>query len=309
MVYQIMFYGGLILAIISIILAIVLFFKLNIGKVVGDLTGYNAKHDIKLIRENGIESGSKKSKIKDMTTKLLVKEQNTSTTATIRRDYISNKNKKSDSSTDKIKLMQDLEADKKKQEYAKKKAQETFRGNGVYRSGAISESLSDETQIIKDTTVKEKESGFTVIEEATSLLSEEIGSNILVSDEEREILLNSQEKEIDTDILDSEDEITDVLFNEESTSVLTDDVTDVLLDEEGTSVLTDDVTDVLLDEEGTSILSDEITDVLSDEVGTSVLFDEETEVLGKEEDTSLLYEDIFTSLEDTVVHHTDETMN
>ncbi len=341
MVYQIMFYGGLILAIISIIVAMVLFFRLNIRKVVGDLTGYNAKHDIRLIRENGIENDPKKNKIKDMTTKLLVKEQNT--TATIKRDYITSKNKKSDASDEKIKLMQDLEADKKKQEYAKKKAQETFKGNGVYRSGAIKDSMLGETQIIRDTSVPSKDSGFTVIEEATSLLNEEIGTNILISDEEREMLLDSQNKETYTDVLYVEDEITDVLFNEEGTSVLSDESTDILSDEADTGILSDSSTDVLMNEEDTSVLlsyetdvlmgeddttdvlmsgedtsvlSENVTDGLTYDEGTTILSDDVTDVLINEDDTSVLFEDdtsilhndVFTSLEDTVVHHTSETM-
>ncbi|MGN0394289.1 MAG: hypothetical protein ACI4EF_02905 [Coprococcus sp.] len=54
--YNIMLYGGLALAVIFAIVAIVLFFKLNIPKVIGDLTGSTAKKQIQEIREKGYES-------------------------------------------------------------------------------------------------------------------------------------------------------------------------------------------------------------------------------------------------------------
>lgn len=50
-IYEICFYGGLILAIIFLITSVVLFIALKIPKVVGDLTGRTAKKTIKEMKE------------------------------------------------------------------------------------------------------------------------------------------------------------------------------------------------------------------------------------------------------------------
>ena len=70
--YNVMLYGGLALAIVFAIIAVILFIKLNIPKVMGDLTGSTAKKQIQEIREKGYESiqgagASKKDAIKSAT--------------------------------------------------------------------------------------------------------------------------------------------------------------------------------------------------------------------------------------------------
>lgn len=57
--YKIMYYGGMGLAIVMFIASILLFIKLRIYKVVGDITGITAKKAIKEIRENNLKSGVK----------------------------------------------------------------------------------------------------------------------------------------------------------------------------------------------------------------------------------------------------------
>ena len=52
-------------------MAVVVFFKHNIRKVIGDLTDINAPKAIKKLREEGAEEDPKKNKIKDSTTRLL----------------------------------------------------------------------------------------------------------------------------------------------------------------------------------------------------------------------------------------------
>lgn len=83
--YNIMFYGGLTLAIIFAVIAIVLFFVLKIPKAVGEVTGSTAKKKIEEIREKGYESVqgagvSKKDAIKNHSTKISVRDVNSSAT-------------------------------------------------------------------------------------------------------------------------------------------------------------------------------------------------------------------------------------
>ena len=55
-IYNIMLYGGLALAVIFAVTAIVLFFTLKIPKAIGDVTGSTARKKIEEIREKGYES-------------------------------------------------------------------------------------------------------------------------------------------------------------------------------------------------------------------------------------------------------------
>lgn len=261
MVYQIMFYGGLVLAIICIIVAIIVFNRLNMKKVIGDLTGANARIALKEIEKQHNE-GKQKVNTKDSG-------GDTSLSQRIRD------------------LEESEELRSKRYENAKNRSKQHFKGNGVYRNHA----LGDKTQIFKleNETEEIAETGFVVLEEATSLLKEEIGTNVLISEEEHPgsgILDGLPDDSDATDVL--VDESTDVLYQDESTDILTDDT---------------DVTDILEDDESTSVLfggNDEETSVLFDET-TSVLTGDETTLLG---DNS----DVFVSVEDTVVDHTNERL-
>ena len=78
-IYNIMLYGGLALAVIFAVTAIVLFFTLKIPKAIGDVTGSTARKKIEEIREKGYESVqgvgiSKKEAIKNHTTKISVRD-------------------------------------------------------------------------------------------------------------------------------------------------------------------------------------------------------------------------------------------
>lgn len=59
MLYEIMYYGGMIIAIIMLIVSVLLFVKLNIIKIIGDITGITAKKTIKSMRENNEKTGTK----------------------------------------------------------------------------------------------------------------------------------------------------------------------------------------------------------------------------------------------------------
>lgn len=83
-VFTIMSYGGMALAVICLILAVVLFVKWNIPKVLGDLTGHTEKKTIERIREEGYEvSTSKKSFMKtaEDTGRIKIRKTNTDTLA------------------------------------------------------------------------------------------------------------------------------------------------------------------------------------------------------------------------------------
>ncbi len=75
--YNVLAFGGLILAILFLILTVVLFFILNIPKVVGAVTGTTEKKAIERIKLGGYESKSKKDAIHKDQTEIRVR--NTST--------------------------------------------------------------------------------------------------------------------------------------------------------------------------------------------------------------------------------------
>ena len=58
-VYRYIFYGGAGLAVLCLIVALVLFFVLKIGDVIGDLTGATARKAIEQIRSQNENTGSK----------------------------------------------------------------------------------------------------------------------------------------------------------------------------------------------------------------------------------------------------------
>ena len=85
-VYNVMLYGGLILAIIFAIIAIVLFVVLKVPKAIGIVTGSTERKSVEEIREKGYESvqgvgASKKDAIKNHTSKISVRDVKSSTTA------------------------------------------------------------------------------------------------------------------------------------------------------------------------------------------------------------------------------------
>ena len=78
---NIMLFGGIALAVVFAVIAVILFVKLDIPKVIGDLSGSTARKQIKEIREKGYESvqgsgASKKDAIKskDSTGKIEVRD-------------------------------------------------------------------------------------------------------------------------------------------------------------------------------------------------------------------------------------------
>ncbi len=260
-VYNIMLYGGLALAVIFAITAIILFFALKIPKAIGDVTGSTARKKIDEIREKGYESVqgvgiSKQEAIRNHTTKISV------------RDVKSSESSKT--------------AERGRANYEKAVAGINNKKAGEDYLKSIHE---DATDILHEDMQELTPGMYADSEEATDVLRES-------DSEETTDVLREYDSEEATDVLreyDSE-EATDVLRESDS-----EEATDVLREydsEEATDVLrTDDsesATDVLRtddSEEATDVLreydSEEATDVLrSDDSdgATDVLRNEDSDV-------------------------------
>ena len=256
-IYNIMLYGGLALAVIFAITAIVLFFTLKIPKAIGDVTGSTARKKIEEIREKGYESVqgvgiSKKEAIKNHTTKISVRD--------VQSSESSKRVEKGRANYEKA--VADIKNKKKNEDYLK--------------------SIHEEATDILHEDMQELARNMYSDEEATDVLMEnedsEEATDVLRVDEDSEeatdVLRAEDDGEEATDVLradDDSEEATDVLRaeddGEEATDVLRADddeaATDVLRaddDEAATDVLRaedDDATDVLRNEdtEATSVLT------------------------------------------------------
>ncbi len=229
--YNVMLYGGLALAVIFAIAAVILFIKLKIPKVIGDLTGSTAKKQIQEIREKGYESVqgagvSKKDAIKS----------SSDTGRISARDIKSSTRKVSEAGRAKYEqAINALEKEKAAEDYLKAIHEDAtdVLSNGYEEDATdiLSESYDDEaTDILSDS----------YDDEATDVLTAE-------DDEEATDILMSEDDGEATDILTSEDdgETTDILTSEddgEATDILTSDddgSTDVLTSEDMTSDVSD----------------------------------------------------------------------
>ena len=256
-IYNIMLYGGLALAVIFAVTAIVLFFTLKIPKAIGDVTGSTARKKIEEIREKGYESVqgvgiSKKEAIKNHTTKISVRDVQSSESSKRAEKGRANYEK----------AVADIKNKKKNEDYLK--------------------SIHEEATDILHEDMQELARNMYSDEEATDVLMEnedsEEATDVLRADEDSEeatdVLRVEDDGEEETDVLradDDSEEATDVLRaeddGEEETDVLRADddeaATDVLRaddDEAATDVLRaddDDATDVLRndDTEATSVLT------------------------------------------------------
>ena len=243
-IYNIMLYGGLALAVIFAVTAIVLFFTLKIPKAIGDVTGSTARKKIEEIREKGYESVqgvgiSKKEAIKNHTTKISVRDVQSSESSKRAEKGRANYEK----------AVADIKNKKKNEDYLK--------------------SIHEEATDILHEDMQELARNMYSDEEATDVLMEnedsEEATDVLRADEDSEeatdVLRADDDSEEATDVLRAEDD------GEEATDVLRADddeaATDVLRandDEAATDVLRaddDDATDVLRndDTEATSVLT------------------------------------------------------
>ena len=224
---NIMLFGGIALAVVFAVVAVILFVKLDIPKVIGDLSGSTARKKIKEIREKGYESvqGSGASK----------------------KDAI-----KSKDSTGKIEV-RDIKQKTSRSEELEKKGNERYQ-KAVNELKKEQKSRMDEfereTDILQEPDDYEKETDILTepddYERETDILTESDGY-----ERETDILSTDEDYDEATDVLASEDteEATDVLTMEDDAEGATDILT-AADDEEATDVLTSDeeATNVLLNE-------------------------------------------------------------
>ena len=204
-IYNIMLYGGLALAVIFAVTAIVLFFTLKIPKAIGDVTGSTARKKIEEIREKGYESVqgvgiSKKEAIKNHTTKISVRDVQSSESSKRAEKGRANYEK----------AVADIKNKKKNEDYLK----------------SIHEGATD----ILHEDMQELARNMYSDEEATDVLMEnedsEEATDVLRADDDEAAtdVLRANDDEAATDVLRAEDDdATDVLRNDdtEATSVLT----------------------------------------------------------------------------------------
>ena len=246
--YEIMFYAGTVLACLFLIISIILFIKNDVWKLMGDVTGLNARRAIKKLDKKGAEDTSKTEAIHQEVSKVLVRRATTTgslqaVTESIEKDKAQRsdrkKTRKRRTKEEKTILLQNT--------------QEQANSNNIFE-------IEDEMIILagdqKDSVAKENEAEG----EYTTLLTP--GGSANVTDENTdEITTRLYAEDVTTDVL-SEDDVTDVLYTEEDrqTALLTpegDDSQTTLLTPEGddsqTTLLTpegDDSQTTLLTPEG-----------------------------------------------------------
>ena len=288
-IYNIMLYGGLALAVIFAVTAIVLFFTLKIPKAIGDVTGSTARKKIEEIREKGYESVqgvgiSKKEAIKNHTTKISVRDVQSSESSKRAEKGRANYEK----------AVADIKNKKKNEDYLK--------------------SIHEEATDILHEDMQELARNMYSDEEATDVLMENEDS-----EEATDVLRAEDDGEEETDVLRAEDdgeEATDVLRADEDSEEATDVLRAEDDGEEETDVLRADddeaATDVLRaddDEAATDVLraeDDDATDVLrnDDTEATSVL-------TGQSDFTGRLSQgenSMLKMVKNVVIVHTDESI-
>ena len=288
-IYNIMLYGGLALAVIFAVTAIVLFFTLKIPKAIGDVTGSTARKKIEEIREKGYESVqgvgiSKKEAIKNHTTKISVRDVQSSESSKRAEKGRANYEK----------AVADIKNKKKNEDYLK--------------------SIHEEATDILHEDMQELARNMYSDEEATDVLMENEDS-----EEATDVLRADEDSEEATDVLRAEDdgeEATDVLRADDDSE----EATDVLRAEDDG----EEATDVLRaddDEAATDVLrandDEAATDVLraDDDDATDVLRNDDTEVTsvltGQSDFTGRLSQgenSMLKMVKNVVIVHTDESI-
>ena len=243
--YQVMYYVGLSGTVIFFLLSVILFFKKDIAKLLGDVTGWNARHAIKKeniqMKETAIEGSfqtdapvkpkrPRKRKKQDRVTQLLVREENT----------------------------EHLQEDEETALLSEEEATTLLADN------EITDVLSEEEATILLHTDEATELLHT--EEATELLHTEEATELLHTEEATELLHTDEA----TELLQVQDEPTDILYEDINIST-----------EDGGSILDDAVEseNLIGDEDSTVILSQKeqpMPDIFEVEEDTTVIHTEES---------------------------------
>ncbi len=297
-VYNVMLYGGLALAIIFAIVAVIIFIVMKIPAAIGIVTGSTARKKIDEIREKGYESvqgggASKSEAIKEHTSKISVRDVQAAPSARAAEQ----------SRTNYEKAVADVERKRKQEEYLKEIREDAtdVLHEDMQEMTAPPERDDDETDIIIAPHPNKKAAVEALKERQNSRKApKQIHSDIEADSESATDVLRGEDAEDDktTDILrnvnvkqtaeavpsyeaaeDDSESATDVLRGDDSESA-----TDVLRTDDDS----ESATDVLRSDD-----ADEATDVLreeSDEEATDVLREESdeeaTDVLREESDES-----------------------
>ena len=283
-VYNVMLYGGLALAIIFAIVAVIIFIVMKIPAAIGIVTGSTARKKIDEIREKGYESvqgggASKSEAIKEHTSKISVRDVQAAPSARAAEQ----------SRTNYEKAVADVERKRKQEEYLKEIREDAtdVLHEDMQEMTAPPERDDDETDIIIAPHPNKKAAVEALKERQNSRKApKQIHSDIEADSESATDVLRGEDAEDDktTDILrnvnvkqtaeavpsyeaadDDSESVTDVLRGDDSESA-----TDVLRGDDSESA-----TDVLRSDD-----ADEATDVLreeSDEEATDVLREESDE--------------------------------
>lgn len=236
---NVMLFGGIALAVVFAVIAVILFVKLDIPKVIGDLSGSTARKQIKEIREKGYESlqgsgASKKDAIKSKgsTSKIEVRDIKGKSAS----EEVSRKG------NERYKKAVDELNKSRSHHHTRPEEADSEKATDILRP---EEDYEKETDILRPEEDYEKETDILRPEE-----DYEKETDVLRSEEdyekETDVLRADDEYERETDILTSEDEAdaaTDVLSSDDATDVLStdSDTTDILsTDEDATDVLTMD---------------------------------------------------------------------
>ena len=301
-VYNVMLYGGLALAIIFAIVAVIIFIVMKIPAAIGIVTGSTARKKIDEIREKGYESvqgggASKSEAIKEHTSKISVRDVQAAPSARAAEQ----------SRTNYEKAVADVERKRKQEEYLKEIREDAtdVLHEDMQEMTAPPERDDDETDIIIAPHPNKKAAVEALKERQNSRKApKQIHSDIEVDSESATDVLRGEDAEEDktTDILrdvkvqqsasaseyesydDDSESATDVLRGDDDSESATDVLRGDDDSESATDVLrsddADEATDVLReesDEEATDVLREE-----SDEEATDVLrekSDESTDIL------------------------------
>lgn len=234
-VYEVCFYGGLVLAILLLIAAVVLFVVLKIPKVIGELTGSTAKKAMKEMQDGTAKPGSIAKKEQE-------KYYNMGSGKITAKETVSSKEERKASGNDSTELLDRARKEKK------------FEETDILRPGVNDYDTPDEAA----TEVLGSEDDTTDILRDGAQVGDDGATDVLRNDEgddgATDVLRNDEGDDGATDVLRGDDEddgdATDVLRTDEEEDG---DATDVLRTEED-----GDATDILRaddDEEGTSVLT------------------------------------------------------
>jgi len=221
-VYNVMLYGGLALAIVFAIVAVVLFFVLKIPKAVGIATGSTARKKIDEIKEKGYESvqgggASKQEAIKNHTSRISVRDVKSTAAEKHSEKGMANYEK----------AIADL---------GKKRLED----EGETATDILRDDAEEATDILREDEENLDINGSS-FEEATDILRED------ADEEATDVLRNDEADEEATDILrsdEADEEATDILRSDEADEEATDILrSDDEADEEATDVLRSDDAD------------------------------------------------------------------